>query len=136
MHCICTSDDPLDDLAGKQQTVEAVEIPDSRYEGRRWTHPGHVIDAVVARRLDHAEPRLIHLRVRAADMRSVRKLGVTESGALNDVLGDAFLRGGAGYMLQELAEQLIVGVGIYPRKLTPGVPTAGAVTPISMSSAG
>lgn len=66
-------------------------------------------------------------------MQSVWKLGVTESGALNDVLGDDFLRGGAGYMLQELAKELIGGVGIYPRTYT-RVPTAGALTPISISS--
>jgi hypothetical protein len=51
-------------------------------------------------------------------MRSGRKLGVLKPGALNDVLRDAFLRGGAGDTLQELAEQLVVGVGIYPRSAT------------------
>jgi hypothetical protein len=68
-------------------------------------------------------------------MRSGRKLGVLKPGALNDVLRDAFLRSGAGDTLQELAEQLVVGVGIYPRSAT-RVPTAGALTSISISSAG
>ena len=36
----------------------------------------------------------------------------------NDVLGDALLRGGAGYVLQELAEEQVVGVGIHPRSAT------------------
>src|SRR5215468_3347648 len=97
-----------DDLASKQQTVETVEIRNGRYQRGRRPNPGHVIDAVVARRVDHAKPRLVHVRVRPANMRSVRKLGVPEPSALDDILGDALLRGGAGYALQELAEELVV----------------------------
>jgi hypothetical protein len=37
-------------------------------------------------------------------MRAVRKLCVPEPGTLDDILGDALLRGGASYLLQELAE--------------------------------
>src|SRR3954467_3888615 len=62
----------VDDLAGKQQPVEAVKICNRRYQRSRGTHPGHVKDAVVARWVDHTEPRLIHLRVRSIDKRSGR----------------------------------------------------------------
>jgi hypothetical protein len=106
------------DLASEQQAVEAVEICNGRYERGRWSHPGHVKDAVVTRRVDHAEPRLVQQRVRPADIRSGRELGVAEPSALNDVLGDAFFRGGTGDVLQELAEKQVIGVGIYPRRVT------------------
>ena len=49
--------------------------------------------------------------MRPADLRSGWKLGVPEPSALNDILGDALLRGGAGYEFQDLAEELVVGVG-------------------------
>jgi hypothetical protein len=51
-------------------------------------------------------------------MLSDRKRGFLEPSALNDVLDDELLRGGTGYVLQELAEELVVGVGIYPRGAT------------------
>src|SRR5215468_2242588 len=107
-----------DDLASKQQTVETVEIRNGRYQRGRRPNPGHVIDAVVARRVDQAEPCFVHLRVRPLDIRSGWKPGVPEPSALNDVLGDALLRGGAGYVLQKLTEELVVSVGIYPRSAT------------------
>src|SRR3954466_5520294 len=59
----------VDDLAGQQHAEEAVEIRDGRYQRSRRSYPGHVIDAVVAWRVDHAEPRLVDLRMRPVDMR-------------------------------------------------------------------
>src|SRR5215469_1938658 len=51
-------------------------------------------------------------------MRSVRKFGVPQTSALNNVLGDALFRAGPGDVFQELAEELVVGVGIYARSAT------------------
>src|SRR5262249_5710829 len=68
----------------KQQTIEAVEIGNGRDQRGRRPHPRHVVDAVVTRRIDHSEPRLVHLRVQPADIGSGRKLSIPEPGMLND----------------------------------------------------
>jgi hypothetical protein len=46
-----------DNISGKQRTVEAVEVRHGCYQRDRRPYPGHVVDAVIARRTDHAKPR-------------------------------------------------------------------------------
>jgi len=64
-----------------------------------------------------------------------RNLGVPQCSSLDPVLGDALLRVGASHALQALAEEQVIGIGIESRR-PPGVPAAGAATPISINSVG
>lgn len=101
-----------DDLAAEQQAVEGVEVLHGGHQGGRRPHPGHVVHAVVAGRVDHAEERLVDPRVRFLDPRPAGEGGVPQPGAFDDVPGDVPLGRGAGHVLQEPAEDHVVGVGV------------------------
>ena len=73
--------------------------------------------------------------MRPADMWPDWKLGVPQSSSLDHVFGDPLLCIGACHALQELTEEQVIGIGIESRR-PPGVPAAGAATPISINSVG
>jgi len=56
VRCICASDDSSTISPASSKPKMAVEIRNGRYEQSHRPHPRRVVDAVVARRVDHAEP--------------------------------------------------------------------------------